>query len=106
VCLAHVLTDQQMDAIISFIFRKKLYEGEMFIEDSEYPCFVFIIVRHQDIIEEFGDEIVLKTDYEALLPKKDDNYPGLLELRQVLFSIVKNTPLFLEAREKWQTKTA
>lgn len=95
-----------MDATISFIFRKKLYEGEMFIEDSEHPCIVFVIVRDKEIAEEFGDEIVLKTDYENLLSKKDDSYPGLLELRQAIFSIVKNTTLFLEARKKWQMKSA
>lgn len=92
-----------MDGIIEFIFRTKLYKGHMFIEDSEFPCIVFIIVRDNEIIEEFGDEIVLKTDFETLLAKKDD-YPALRELREAVFPIVKNTALFSEAKNKWQQK--
>jgi hypothetical protein len=92
-----------MDAIIEFIFREKYYKGEVFIEDSEFPCIVFLIIRDKDFIEEFGDEVVLKTDYESLLPKQDD-LPQLRELREAAFSIVKNTAPFLEAKKKWQEK--
>ncbi|RYF87062.1 MAG: hypothetical protein EON98_01730 [Chitinophagaceae bacterium] len=56
----------------------------MFVEDSEFPCFVFVIVRDRELVEEFGDEISLKTDFESLLPKKD-NYPKIKELRVAIF---------------------
>jgi hypothetical protein len=82
-----------MDAWIEFIFRNKLYKGEMFIDDSEDPCLVFIILNDDELISEFGDEIILKTDFENLLPKRDD-YPALLELRKDLFAMVRNTEAF------------
>jgi hypothetical protein len=90
-----------MNANIDFIFRKKLYKAELFFDDSEYPCFVFVIIHDKALIEEFGDEITLKTDLQKLLPKKDD-YPELVGLREAIFSIAKNTAVFLAGKEKWQ----
>lgn len=92
-----------MDAIIDFIFRKKLYKGELFIEDSEFPFFVFVILRDKDLVQEFGEEITIKTDFENPLPRKDD-YPEMLALRDAIFSIAKNTPVFLAKRDKWLQK--
>jgi len=93
----------QMDAPIKFLFRKKWYKGEMFVEDSEFPCFVFVIVRDRELVEEFGDEISLKTDFESLLPKKDD-YPKIKELREAIFSMAKDTNIFLKAKQSWQER--
>ena len=90
-----------MDVVIEFIFRKKLYRGSMLLEDSEFPCLVFVFVRDEELVKEFGDEIILKTDFENLLPKKDD-YPELIELRKTVFAIAKNTERFLQAKQKWQ----
>jgi len=90
-----------MDAIIDFVFRKKHYQAEMFVEDSEFPCLVFVILHNEELKNEFGEEITVKTDYEALLPKKDDN-PALVELRKTIFTIIKNTEKFISAKKKWQ----
>lgn len=92
-----------MDAIIEFLFRGKLYKGEIFVEDTEFPCFVFVILRDEELVEEFGDEITLKTDLETLLPKKDD-YGDLKELRQAIFSIVKGSAPFQSAKLNWQSR--
>ena len=87
-----------MDVWIEFIFRNKLYKGEMFIDDSENPCLVFIILNDDELKNEFGEEIILKTDFENLLPKRDD-YPALLEMRKSLFAIVRNTEAFQMAKK-------
>lgn len=86
-----------MDATFEFIFRDKHCKGEMFIENSESPCLVFVFVCDEEIIKEFGDEIVLRTDFESLLSRKDDN-PGLRELQEAVFTSVRGTAAFLEAR--------
>ena len=90
-----------MDALINFCFREKSYQGEVFVEDSEFPCLVFVILRQQELQKEFGEEITVKTDFETLLPKKDD-YPALVELRKTVLATVKNTERFISAKKKWQ----
>lgn len=75
----------------------------MLIDDSEFPCLVFVIVRDKELIDEFGDEITLKTDFEKLLPQKDD-HPAINAIREDIFAIAKNTTPFLNAKERW-TKT-
>jgi hypothetical protein len=91
-----------MNAPIEFLFREKLYKGEMFVDYSEYPCLIFVIVRDKELAEEFGDEITLKTDFVNLLPKKDD-YPETMILREAIFSVARYTAVFLAAKEEYQT---
>ena len=90
-----------MDALIDFVFRKKHYQAEMYVEDSEFPCLVFVFLHNEELQNEFGEEITVKTDFEKLLPKMDD-YPNLIELRKTVFAMIKNTERFLTAKRKWQ----
>jgi len=90
-----------MDALIDFIFRKKNCQAEMYVEDSEFPCLVFVFLHDEELQNEFGEEIVVKTDFEQLLPKMDD-FPALVELRKTVFGIIRNTERFLTAKRKWQ----
>ena len=93
-----------MDAKIDFLFRKKLYEGKIFVDGSELPCLVFVILYDQELEEEFGDEITLKTDFEKLLLGKND-YKALAELKEAIFSIARNTAPFVAVKEKWASLT-
>jgi hypothetical protein len=43
-----------------------------------------------DLIRHFGKEITIRTDFEKMLPRKDD-YPELLKLRSTLFDQLKIT---------------
>lgn len=79
---------------VQFVFRKVLYSCEAFIDYTEEPCYIFCMLRNERLIQEFGDEVTIKTDCHKLLPKKDD-YPALVELRQAIFSAVKNTREFM-----------
>ena len=88
---------------IQFLFRTKFYQCDAFIDDSEQPCLVFVILRDKALIAEFGDEVSLKTDLVNLLPRKDDT-PHLLDLRRAIFAAVKNTADFQQAKKKWQQK--
>jgi hypothetical protein len=90
-----------MDAKIEFLFREKLYEGQIFVEGSELPCLVFVILYDKGLVEEFGDEITLRTDFDNLLPRRSD-YQSLNELREAIFSIARNTAPFLAVKEKWK----
>jgi len=92
-----------MDAKIEFLFREKLYKAQMFVDGSELPCLVFVILYDKDLVEEFGDEIVLKTDCEKILPRRDD-VGALVELTEAIFAIARNTPAFLAVKDKWKNE--
>jgi hypothetical protein len=53
-----------------------------------------VLLKDKDLIEEFGEDITIKTDGDIRLAKKDD-YPKLAALRQTLFDVIKTTPTFL-----------
>ena len=88
-----------MELVVQFIFRGKLYFCRAFIDSSEYPCLLFVFLKEKELILRFGEEVTLKTDFETLLPKKDD-YPALVELRRAIFDAVKYTSAFLAAKQK------
>jgi hypothetical protein len=80
--------------VLSFTFRNKVYDCDFFIDNSCFPCFIFVFLKDKDLIKEFGDDITIKTDGDNRLPKKDD-YPELAALRQALFDVIKTTPAFI-----------
>ena len=88
-----------MNSIVQFSFRNKVSSCNVFIDSSEDPCYVFAILLDQDLINEFGDEVTIKTDCEKRLPKKDD-YAQLVELRDAIFDAVKTIPEFIAAKNE------
>lgn len=83
-----------MDFQFSFVFRSKSRLAHAFIDYNEEPYFIFTILLDKELIEEFSDEITIKTDFNKVLPKKDDSTPGLVELRQSIFDSIKETEEF------------
>ena len=88
-----------MDLNLSFNFRNKGYTCNTYIDSSEYPCYVFVILLDDELIAEFGDEISIKTDGFLLLPKRDD-HRELVALRQAIFDAIKNTPPFVAVKRR------
>lgn len=80
---------------LHFEFRSKTYSSIAFVEQSEEPVLVFFILKGAELINEFGDEITIKTDMENTLPKKHDT-DHTLELRQALWIALKQSPRFAE----------
>jgi hypothetical protein len=60
---------------------------------------MFAVLQDKELIDEFGDEVTIKTDFNVRLPKKDD-YAALTELRQAIFNVVKKQHLFIATRSK------
>ena len=89
-----------MDFEFSFLFRNKKWSCTACIDASEDPCYVFIQLKDAHLINEFGDEVTLKTDFENRLPKKDD-FGELLLLRKSLFEALKDHPQF---RGAWRQR--
>jgi hypothetical protein len=79
-----------MTSGLSFTFRSSAYEGEFFINNSRFPCFIFVLLKDEDLIKEFGTDITIKTVGNNRFGKKDD-YPGVTALRQALFDVIKTT---------------
>lgn len=88
-----------MDSIIEFNFRNKNYSCIFYVDVSADPCFVFVILSDKELINEFGEDVTIKTDCTNLLPRNDD-YPELKELRKSLFTAIKTTPEFNGLKEK------
>ncbi len=88
-----------MESNLFFTFRNKEYSCNVCIDNSEYPCYVFVTLDDTSLINEFGEEITLKTDAEKTLPRNDD-YPELIELRRSIFNVVKMLPEFICEKSK------
>ena len=58
------------------------------------PCYLFIDLQDNELIEEFGKEITIKTYFEMRLPKQTD-YPALTFLRDAIFESIKVLPEFM-----------
>jgi hypothetical protein len=83
-----------METVVQFLFRGKLYSCVFFIDIAETPNYIFCFLEDKELMNEFSGEVTIKTDGRQMLPKKDD-YPALVELRQAIFSAVKNTMEFV-----------
>ncbi|MDP9493367.1 MAG: hypothetical protein M3P17_04300, partial [Thermoproteota archaeon] len=88
-----------MDSNIGFTFRKKDYSCNICIDNSAYPCYVFVSFTDKDLVKEFGNELTIKTDCEKRLPKRDD-YAELVEIRQAIFDAIKTMPEFLAGKSR------
>jgi hypothetical protein len=89
-----------MDLLFSFSFRGKEYRCHAFIDDAEMPAFVFVDLNDEELIDLFGKEVSIKTDFQKVLPKADDIISGIVAFRQSLFDGLILTPEFQAARQK------
>ena len=92
--LISYLNPRTLGLLVPFIFRNKASVCTIYIDSSTSPCYLFIDLKDQELIHEFGEEITVKTDFERRLPKKDD-YPALIILRDAIFNASKGLPEFL-----------
>jgi len=88
-----------MDISREFTFRDKLYNCRTYIDSSIDPCFVFVELNDKDLIEKFGKELTIKTDFEKILPFRDRD-PEFTELRAAIFATLKVHPEFIHAKLK------
>ena len=80
---------------LQFEFRHIHYSCVAFVEQSEWPVLIFFVLKDKELIEQFGDEIIIKTDFHTSLPKKED-FPELVELKQNLWFALKRHPQFYQ----------
>ncbi len=88
-----------MDAALRFLFREKFYTCEVCIDTADDPQFIFMILNDKGFIQEFGDEITIKTDFQSRLSKRDD-FAELTKLRQAIFEALKYHPAYIAQRTK------
>ncbi len=89
-----------MDINVEFLFRHKNYCCDIYIDTSEDPMYIFIQLHDTKLIDRFGTDITIKTDFEQCLPFHDDFYPDLIELRTAIFDTVKTIPESIAAKAK------
>ena len=88
-----------MDLTIPFFFRNKTFSCNCYVDISDDPCFIFVMLIEKDLIREFGVDVTIKTDCITILPRIDD-YAELIELREAIFKVFKTTPEFMVAKNK------
>ena len=93
-----------MGLLVPFTFRNIASACTIHIDSSATPCYVFIDLISKDLIYEFGEEITIKTDFVKLLPRQED-YPALVVLNDVIFDAIKVLPEFM-AKRRLVTKLA
>ena len=82
------------------MFRHKTRNAHAYIDTTEFPFYIFTIILDRELIEAFSDEVAIKTDFNKVLPKKDDYKEGLVALRQAIFNAIRNTAPFKELKTK------
>lgn len=82
-----------------FYFRGRRFGCELFIDNTDSPCYVFVILHDAELIAEFGKDVTLKTDLQRLLPRRDD-MPDLVALRMALFKAVRKTGPFVQKKQR------
>ncbi|RYZ46111.1 MAG: hypothetical protein EOP49_23955 [Sphingobacteriales bacterium] len=75
----------------------KTYSCEALVDNSEFPCLVFVKLTDKELILKYGPELTIKTDFEDLLSRTDDA-PALTILRQVLLDALKMRPEWMRQR--------
>lgn len=90
-----------MDLKLNFIFRDTCFSCNAFIDNTDYPCYLFVELTDKDLAREFGEEITIKTDFDKLLPEKDD-YPGVMRLQDAILDSVKKIPGYEVAKQECQ----
>jgi hypothetical protein len=88
-----------MLTLIPFSYQGAMWLCSALIDCSDDPCYIFVTLYDRQLINQFGDEITIKTDFNGLLPKKDDT-PELVMLRQAIFDAVQPTPEFIRAQAR------
>lgn len=88
-----------MDCFFRYIFRGELCSARAFFSFEEEPYFVFLWLYDSDIVNEFGDEVSIKTDLKKVLPRKND-YKSLIDLELAIFEALKEQPAFLQEKAK------
>ena len=76
---------------LPFVLHSHVYTCEAFLDTSEYPYLVFVILEDPELISKFGEEITIKTDLDHLLPRTDDQ-PALTALRQAILDALQQRP--------------
>jgi hypothetical protein len=89
-----------MDFDFSFVFRDKLRYAHAYIDYKEKPYFIFTIILDSELVEEFSQEVTIKTDFNKVLPKADDIVKGMVELRQAMFDVIKESEPFKQLKAK------
>ena len=91
-----------MDVHLQFVFRNKEREASVIIDYKEDPCIIFVFLKDEDLLKEFGDEVAIRTDCENILPV-EFSFPELDELKKAIFNATKLTIEFSRAKAEYPT---
>lgn len=82
-----------------FVFQGKKHGCNAYIDAAAEPYFIFVEFKDAGLIERFGAEMTIKTDFEKLLPFGSYSIE-ISELRQTIFDMLQTHPDFIHAKLK------
>jgi hypothetical protein len=88
-----------MDSQVKFAYLGRIYRCNVYIDIASDPCFIFVTLSDKPLVNFFGEDITIKTDFERQLKHRSD-YDELVELKQAIFDSIRNLPEFVSARKR------
>jgi hypothetical protein len=89
-----------MELKFGFAFHGKQCSCFCLIDCEDIPCYLFVDLYDTELIDVYGNELSIKTDFRIVLPKEDDHVTGIVELRWAIFNAIKDTDVFKAAKER------
>ncbi|MDB5196459.1 MAG: hypothetical protein JWP88_830 [Flaviaesturariibacter sp.] len=86
---------------LPFILNGEACTCDIFVDNTENPCLVFVVLHGAGLVANFGEEITIKTDCESLLPRRDD-MPRLTHLRQAILDALLKRPEWMIVQRKYK----
>jgi hypothetical protein len=84
-----------MEALVSFSFRENQYSASYTICEREHPTYIYVSLKNADLVQEFGEELVLHSNGRTLL---DDHVytENRLELYTAVFKAISGKEVLKE----------
>jgi hypothetical protein len=87
----------------SFPFRNTTYPASVLFSFEEEPYFLMTTLLDAGLVNEFGENLSIKTDGDAVLPHPGET-PATSQLKSAVFDHLKKTPAFVQMKAKYGSR--
>ena len=87
----------------SFPFRTSTYPASVLFSFEEEPYFLTTTLLDTELVKEFGENLSIKTDGDAVLPHPADS-EAVVQLKSAVFDYLKQTPAFMQLNAKYSSR--
>ncbi len=91
---------RSLEVKVVFCFRDRAYSCMAYVDNSEDPCYLFVILLDDELIAEFGSDVTIEIDCVSPFLRTGHAYVELCKLQQAIFDGFKNTSEYILVQEK------